>query len=147
MINTKTAIMSTVFKCSSPLRNYSKISINKMRKILSTIYGINVGRRWIFRCLEELEELGFLNRLKRYKKCAEFPYGQQSSLWSITLKGARALSLLGVKGAGKILRQIKEFIKSDDNRWPKAENSAEQFTPEQILSNKGRLKAIISDLA
>jgi len=143
----KHATMITISKCMKLERGYTKVSVNKLIELLKTWHNRNINRRWCFQITRDLEDGGFIRRRNRYKKTAQYPYGQQSSLFSITLKGAYYLLQNCVVGARELLAQIKSLMKGNDNRFPTPELKAETFTNQEIFDNKGRLKALIETLA
>lgn len=96
MNNTSILVLSIILKCTSQEeKKYSKISVNKIRELLAKLYGIHVGRRWIFRILERWINKGFLNRQPRYKNDQNGLIRQDASILTFTGKGARFIDKMG----------------------------------------------------
>jgi len=117
--NTKLSILITLFQCTSQGKNhYSLISVNKIIKLLSKIHGTQVKRRWVFQCLRDMIDLGFLSRRSRYKRYNNGQIGQLSSITAITLKGAKLLVSKKISGAVLLLKNILSWVKNKDKRFP-----------------------------
>ena len=146
MNDAKYSMLLTYFKTLKREKNYTKISNNKIRERLKTVHGKDIKRRWAFQCAADLEEQGYITRRERYDKTKEYPYGQLSSMTSITLKGAWYMVKKGVAGAMVLVKQIMAWVGTNDKRWPQEKDPGEQHTPEEIKANKARFKKLLAAL-
>lgn len=123
MNNTKFAIMSTILACLGGGRvsyKYSLISINKIIELLKKHYNIEVKRRWVFQCLRDLLDQGYISRQPRRGKNSDGAVWQKSSIIAITLKGARFLFSRQVLGAKQLISSIMAWMRDNiDKRFPK----------------------------
>lgn len=118
--NTKLAIFITIFTCTGRGKNYySLISINKIIKLLKKLHGTQVNRRWVFQCIRDIIDGGFLSRRPRYKRHRNGQINQLSSITAITLKGAKLLISKKISGAALLLKNILSWVKNQDKRFPK----------------------------
>lgn len=148
MNNTKNAIAITLFSCmSSGKKHYTCVRVNKIIELLSHIHNINVKRAWLFRCLRDLEDAGFIRRKKRWKRYDDGEFEQLSSLITFTLKGVRYLVAKRVAGAAALLKRMLNWLKKDDERWPKEEDILKPPTDEEIRKNKRRFAELIASLS
>lgn len=120
MNHTKISIFITLFTCTSQGKNhYSLISVNKIRKLLARFHETHVERRWVFQCIHDLIETGYLSRQPRYKRYKNGTINQLSSITAITLKGAKLLVAKRISGALLLLKSILAWAKNQDKRFPK----------------------------
>jgi len=120
MNNTKLSILITLFQCTGQGKNhYSLISVNKIIKLLSKIHTTQVKRRWVFQCLRDIIDAGFLSRRPRFKRHRDGTINQLSSITAITLKGAKLLVSKKISGAVLLLKNILSWAKNQDKRFPK----------------------------
>ena len=120
MNNTKAAIMVTLFACTGQGKNhYTLASIDAQIKLLSQNHKTDVGRRWVFQCLRDLIDGGYINRKSRYKKNAEGQSRRRSSMVVFTLKGLQYLSSRMVQGSRQALNTVLRYVTGDDRRWPR----------------------------
>lgn len=119
MNNTKLSILITLFACTGQGKNhYSLISINKIIELLAKRHETHVKRRWVFQCLQDIIETGYLSRRQRYKHQADGTIQQLSSITAISLKGAKLLVAKRVSGAFLLLKRILSWMKNKDKRFP-----------------------------
>mgnify|MGYP004703575905 CR=1 FL=1 len=119
MNHTKTGILVTIFKVIvKGKKHYAAPSVDSIIGLISKRHETDIHRRWAFQCLHDIEELGYITRRERFKRCPDGGYIQQSSIISISLKGARHLFNLGVEGAQTLAKQILGWIKGEDKRFP-----------------------------
>lgn len=135
--NTKLSILITLFQCTGQGKNhYSLISVNKIIKLLSKIHGTQVGRRWVFQCVRDIIDAGFLSRRPRYKRHRNGQINQLSSITAITLKGAKLLVSKKISGALLLLKNILSWVKNQDKRFPKERDilpgSFSDIDPEEL---------------
>jgi len=140
---TKMAIFITLFAGTGQGKNhYSLISVNKIRKLLARFHKTHVERRWVFQCIHDLIENGYLTRRPRYKRHRNGTINQLSSIIAITLKGARFLVAKKVSGALQLMKSILSWIKNQDKRFPVGNDllpaTSNEIDPEEIR----RLKAL-----
>lgn len=120
MNNTKFAILSTIFSClgGTDLK-YSYISIDKIILLLSHHHKVLVKRRWVFKCLQDMEFTGYLTRQQRRGIYSDGTCWQKSSIIALTLKGARFLFSKRVIGAKSLVNKICEWVRNKtDRRFP-----------------------------
>jgi len=120
MNNTKNALMVSIFAGMGQGKNhYTLASVNKQRELLSTIHKIDIGRRWNFQCLKDLEDQGYIRRKARYKKTSEGQPRRCSSMIVFTIKGLQYLAKKMVQGARRALNNTLRYVTGDDKRWPR----------------------------
>ncbi len=135
MNNTKAAIMITLFSCMSQgEKHYSRVSIDKIQKLLEKFHKIHVKRRWIFYCMAYLSSAGYITRKKRYRNNDNGLIAQIPSLLAVTVKGAKFLVSKRVTGAWKLLKNMVKYVMNKDKRWPGEKDVGipkdfEQFKP------------------
>ncbi|KAF5416010.1 MAG: hypothetical protein C5S49_05210 [Candidatus Methanogaster sp.] len=122
MNNTKFAIMSTILACSGGSRGsytYSLICINTIIEKLKQHYNIVVKRRWVFQCLRDLLDAGYISRQPRRGRNSDGSVWQKSSIIAITLRGARFLFGRRVLGAKQLIASIMQWLRNNiDRRFP-----------------------------
>jgi len=135
MNNTKQAIFLTVYRILvKGQKHYANPSVDSIIELVSQRHETDIGRRWAFQCLHDLEAAGYINRQERFRKDPDGGWKQIPSLISITLKGARKLFNQGVEGAARLCKEIMGWIRSDDKRWP---NKPIRLLPIEKLSPPG----------
>lgn len=144
MVNaSKAATLHTMFFCTDQGKNtYSRASINKILELLSKHYNINIKRRWLFQCLRDLEDRGFLKRKRRYSR---YPGGLIQgipSLWSFTLKGLHWLFKRGVTPAAALYKKMLLWLQKKDGRFPKKEDFFGPGDPQEDREAVERLKQL-----
>jgi len=83
----KSFALHTLFACTGQGKNtYTQASIDKILELLSDFHKINIQHRWLFQCLRDLEQLGYINRQIRYSPPVAGQIRQIPSLWSFTPK-------------------------------------------------------------
>jgi len=112
--------MITLFACMGQGKNhYTLASIDAQIKLLSEKHKTYVHRRWVFQCLRDLIDGGYINRKSRYKKDPEGQSRRRSSMVVFTVKGLQYLTKSMVQGARRALNTILRYVTGDDKRWPK----------------------------
>jgi len=148
MNNTKNAVAITLFATmQSGGKHYTKAGVNKIAELLKKYHAIEVKRRWLFYCLADMEEKGYIRRRERYHRQANGEMIQLSSMISFTLAGVRYLVQKRVAGAIALLKRMMAFIAGKDKRWPADPEPEKAWTAEEIQTNKRRLKTLIENLA
>jgi hypothetical protein len=89
MLNaSKSSILITLFVCiDQGKKTHTPVSINKILELLTQFYDVHIGRSWLFQCLRELEDDGYICRQRRYLRLAGGLIRSIPSLWSLTPKG------------------------------------------------------------
>ena len=132
MNNAKSAIMITLFSCmSQDKKHYSRVSIDKIQKLLAKFHKIHVKRRWIFYCMRYLMDENLITKKKRYRNDESGLINQIPSLHSFTVAGMKYLVAKRVTGAWKVLKVMIKYVLNKDKRWPKKEDIGvpEDFDP------------------
>jgi hypothetical protein len=137
MNNTKHATLVAIFSsiCQGK-KQYTKCSVGKIIILLEKYHQIKVKRRWVFQCLAFCESSGIISRKKRYRVREKGRVRQYSSLIAFTAKGAKYLMAKRVQGAFLLLKQIVEWSKKQDRRWPKTEDSGRR--PSDLPRNEAK---------
>lgn len=115
-------------------KHYCTPSIRAIQELLYQRHNIKVGRSWIFECIKNIEDDGYIARRKRYSKTPDGQVIQKSSIISITLMGARKLYDLGVAGAKHLIKSITNWLHRNDNRFPDVKKQVEKI-PEHFFEN------------
>lgn len=147
MNSTKFAILSTIFSClGGSSQKYSLISIDKIISLLLSHHKITVKRRWVFKCMQDLNSAGYLTRQQRRGTHSDGTCWQKSSIIAITLVGARYLFSKRVIGAKSLMAKICAWVKNKtDRRFP----SKSALIPSPVVNGDGdgaRLKALSNGL-
>jgi len=132
MNNSKSAIMITLFSCMSQgKKHYSRVSIDKIQKLLAKFHKIHVKRRWIFYCMRYLMDENLITKKMRYRNDESGLINQIPSLHSFTIAGMKYLVAKRVTGAWKALKVMIKYALNKDKRWPKKEDIGvpEDFDP------------------
>ena len=142
MNNTKFAILATIFFClGGKSFKYSLVSIDKIIELLKKHHNIVVKRRWVFQCIRDLIDAGFLSRKSRRGKNSDGSVWQKSSILAFTLRGARFLFSKGVMGAKNLIASILAWIRrKNDNRFP---SKTEIITDDLDGSERRRLLDLV----
>lgn len=144
MNNTKNAVMITVFSSMCQGKNhYTKTSIFKIGKNLEKYHKIHVKRRWIFYCLADILEAGFITRKSRYRNSSKGFIRQKTSLLAMTMKGLRYLVSKRVVGAWKALKTMMAWLKNKDQRWPKKTDVQGQEQENWFVPSAGDWKNLL----
>ena len=119
MNNSKAALMITLFAATGQGKNHYTVgSVDKFLSLLTKYHKIDIQRRWIFQCLKDLLDAGYITRKARYKRRDGGLIGQIPSMISFTLQGAKYLVSRRVSGAFALLKSILNFVTGKDKRWP-----------------------------
>ncbi|KKL60574.1 hypothetical protein LCGC14_2203940 [marine sediment metagenome] len=146
--NTKNAIMVTLFACTGQGKNhYTLASIDRQIELLSDKHKIDVGRRWVFQCLRDLIDAGYINRKSRYKKSTEGQSRRRSSMLVFTIKGLQYLSARMVEGSRRALNAVLRYVTGDDKRWPQLPDLVNQLDEPVDNELLGWLKQTIVGIA
>ena len=117
--STKYCLMITLFFCMGEgKKTYTRASINKILELLSRFHNVHIKRRWLFQCLRDLEDDGYINRKKRYLQRDGGLIEQIPSLWAFTFKGLRWLVSMGVTKAAGLVEKTLSWLKKKDGRFP-----------------------------
>jgi len=147
MNNTKHSIAVTLFACmSNGKSHYTKVGVRKLQELLKSFQEITAKRRWLFACLADMEGQGLIRRKARYFRNPDGTFVQLSSMITFTLAGVKYLIQKKVTGALQLLKQMLAFLARKDKRWPGQDTIAPQWAPEEVETNKRRLRALIESL-
>lgn len=127
-------------------KHYTKVSVDKIRYLLAKYHDLQIQRRWLFYCLKDMEQRGYIRRRKRYDKRGAGEIRQYSSMISFTLAGIRYLVTKKINGARELLQRMLKFINAKDKRFPFQQPTGPGPTPEQIKENRTRMRKIIDGL-
>ena len=148
MNNSKAALMITLFASTGQGKNHYTVgSVNKTLSLLKKYHKINIKRRWIFQCLKDLFDGGYITRKQRYVRRSAGIIGQIPSMIAFTLKGARYLVSRRVSGAIRLLKSILKFVTGDDQRWPSAENFVPSPARGKKKTNQRELTKLLDNIA
>lgn len=141
---TKASIIITLFSCMGQGKNYyTRVSVNKIIKLLGKIHKIHVKRRWIFCCLRDLEDKGYITRKQRYANDHNGLISQIPSLIAFKVGGLKYLVKKKVTGAWGSLRKMIKWVAGKDRRWPgKKDFDDGSWKPEDPGERK-RLNALL----
>lgn len=144
---TKLSIMILLARLSSKGGNhYVKPAPAKILQLLEKYQKIKISRRWLFQCLRDLENAGYIKRKQRYDTRQVETWKQLSSMISFTLEGAEFLACRSIQGASDIKKRILAWLnQKNDKRWPKAKETAHQEPPRQN-TDPFSIDSIISNL-
>lgn len=119
MNDSKSSLMLTIFfSTGQGKKHYTVSSISAFQNNLQKYHKIKIKRRWIFYCFRWLLDEGYIRRKERYRNYNNGLIRQIPSMITITLKGVVWLVSKGVAGAKKIYKNMVQFLKSGDKRWP-----------------------------
>jgi len=123
MTNTRTALMVTMFACMGfGHKHYTQARIDTILNLLKSKHGIEVKRRWLFNILKNFEDNGFITRKKRWKNEEGGAINELPSLYAFTIKGAKQLYQLGIKGSKRLLDSLLNWFMKEDKRFPEPED-------------------------
>jgi len=147
MNNTKHAVAVALFASTQNGRNhYTKASAHRLRELLAQYHGIQIQRRWLFKCLADMEEQGLIRRKKRYDRREHGTIRQFSSMITFTLEGLRYLVAKKVEGAASLFKRTLDWLKQKDKRFPRVAEIAAGITPEEAGENIKRLRGLIAGI-
>lgn len=147
MNHTKTAALITIYRILVKAnKHYCHPSVNSIIDLICKRHHTNIHRRWAFQCLHDIEAAGYITRRTRFKHCPDGGYIQETSLISITLKGARHLFDLGVEGAQRLTKEILGWIKGGDTRFPEYKKQPELTPISQRGGNPTTIANVLSSL-
>lgn len=87
-------------------------------ELLKKFHSIEIGRRWFFQCMLDLETTGLMRRQRRWISLPGPTIESDSSLWWFTLRGAKFLVSKSIRGAGELLKLMTTWLHRDDQRRP-----------------------------
>lgn len=147
MNNSKAALMITLFSCMGQgKKHYTVGSVNKILSLLEKYHKIDIQRRWIFQCLKDLLDAGYIARKARYKRRGNGLIGQIPSMISFTLQGAKYLVSRRVTGAFALLKNILKFVTGKDQRWPNVENVTDPRAVKKQKTNQRELTKLLDKI-
>ncbi|MDD2777566.1 MAG: hypothetical protein PHI16_01545 [Methanocellales archaeon] len=148
MNKSKNALIITLFVCmDNGRKHYTKVRIDKILELMRLYHGINIKRRWVFSCINDLETQGYIKRKKRFKNQEEGHIYQLSSLISLTLCGAKYLLSKNVQGARNLYNALMNWIKRKDKRFPTGKDILPGLSPGEIEINLAKVRKLLSDIA
>jgi len=147
MNNTKHAVAITLFASTkNGAVHYTKASVKKLLILLAKYHDKQIQRRWLFYCLADAEGAGLIRRKVRYHRKQDGTFVQLSSMITFTLAGVKYLVQKKIVGALELLKRMLAFIAGKDKRWPNTPDVAPKWTPEEMTTNRRRLKALVENL-
>ena len=147
MNRTKHAVMIAIFaSMQNGAKHYTKASVRRIRELLAEYHGIQIQRRWLFYCLADAEGAGLIRRKVRYHRKQDGTFVQLSSMITFTLAGVKYLVQKKIVGALELLKRMLAFLAGKDKRWPSTPDVAPKWTPEEMTTNRRRLKALVENL-
>lgn len=90
--------------------------------LLQKYHGIEIGRRWFFQCMLDLETAGYMRRQRRWLKLTGPEIRSDSSLWWFTIRGAKFLVSKSIRGAQELLKSMLTWMHRGDDRRPTAQD-------------------------
>jgi len=145
MNNTKHAVAVALFASTqNGKQHYTKASEHRLRELLAQFHGIQIQRRWLFKCLADMEKEGLIRRKKRYDHQEHGKIRQFSSMITFTLEGLRYLVTKKVEGATVLFKKMIAWLKQKDHRFPRVAEIAAGISPEEAAENIKRLKGLIA---
>jgi hypothetical protein len=143
----KNALLISLFKLQEGRnKHYSSPRVDALLGLMEKHHRKKIRRRWLFQCLRDTEDGGYVVRKKRYRKNEDGEVEQISSLWSFTLKGAQYLFKKCVSGAGNLVKRILQWLNKGDDRWPQPKESAPNIERAAIQGGMTKLKYILPGL-
>ena len=100
-------------------KNYFTPSVESIKNSLKAFHNLSVNKSWIYKCLADLDETGFITRQKRYVRLPGGQFKSKISMLSFTYKGIKWLHALGIPDLNGLMKSMLSFAKSGDKRWPK----------------------------
>ena len=143
-MNTKGAIMTTIFASTSQGKNhYTVTSVDAILENLKKYHGIVIKRRDLFYHLERLESEKYIHREQRYRNDEAGLITQIPSMITFPLKGIVYFTKNCVKGAKEIYKSMVKWLNKEDKRYPEQKDfddgSYKPGTPEERERLKGLL--------
>jgi hypothetical protein len=114
--------------------------------LLLKFHGIEIGRRWFFQCMLDLETAGYMRRQRRWLKLPGPEIRSNSSLWVFTIRGIKFLVSKSIRGAQELLKSMLSWMHRGDNRRPTEKDLAgtgEAIDREEAII---RIKTLIRDI-
>ena len=144
LVNTKSSLLITLWSVyQAGGRNYTTMSWHQGLKLLVKYHHISVKRRWFFYCMRTFIDEGLIARKPRYNRGNNGSILQLSSLITFTLKGLKHLSRNKVTGAFKALKNMINWLKSKDNRFPRVADVLPDMPAEERVDNIRKLKLLL----
>lgn len=100
----------------------------------------------MFKCLADMEEMGYIRRKQRFMNRENGRIRQYSSLVTFTLSGIRYLVSQKVEGARNLMRRMLDWLKRKDGRFPDADDLAAGPSPEQAAQNREMIGRLIAGI-
>jgi hypothetical protein len=107
--------------------------------LLLKFHGIEIGRRWFFQCMLDLETAGYMRRQRRWIKHPEPQIESDSSLWWFTIRGMKFMVSKSIRGAQELLKSMLTWLHLGDDRRPTAKDLL-SMTP--FMDREAALKKI-----
>jgi len=143
----KASIMITLFACTGQgKKHYTVTSVQKISGLLRKYHKIEIQRRWIFQCLKDLLDAGYITRKQRYKRRDGGLIRQIPSMISFSLRGAKYLVSRRVSGAIQLLKNILRFVIGDDQRWPNVEHVTDPGADGKKKANQRELTKLLDQI-
>jgi hypothetical protein len=147
MNRTKHALIISLFASTrNGNKHYTKAAPDKLQSLLKSYHAIDIKRRWLFKCLSDMENAGYIRRKKRFRNIEEGKIRQYSSMITFTLEGIKYLVSKKIEGANLLLKKMLSWLKSKDKRFPKSDDIFSPPPPEIAELNLQRLKLLMQNL-
>ena len=114
--------------------------------LLQKYHGIEIGRRWFFQCMLDLEEAGFMHRQRRWIKHPDPRIESDSSLWWFTIRGVKFLVKKSIRGAQELLKSMLTWLHRGDDRRPTARDLASGDPLTDQAEVLDRIRKLIRDI-
>jgi len=108
-------------------------------ELLKNFHHIDIHYRWLFQCLTDLEEAGYITRQKRWDPKSLPTIHRLPALLAITIKGTKYLTSGMVEGSRKLYHQMLSWLNRKDHRFPKPQDI---YGLQCITSRGGDLKKL-----
>ncbi len=119
---------------------------NTILKLLATHHLIEIERRWLFQCMRDLQDSGYLYRKIRRRRNENGELRSLSSLCWLTMKGAKFLASRMVSGAREIVNAMIDWIHKDDKRPPRNQDFMPTDTPLSREKSLVKLKELLAGI-
>jgi len=114
--------------------------------LLQKFHGIEIGRRWFFQCMLDLEVAGFMRRQRRWIQHPDPRIESDSSLWWFTIRGARFMCSKMIRGSQQLLHSMLNWINRGDDRRPTAKDLSDSGQGTDQSDALKRIRQIIKDI-
>lgn len=114
--------------------------------LLQQFHDIDIGRRWFFQCMADLEDAGLIRRQRRWKILPINQIRSKSSLWWFTIRGAKFLVSKSIRGAQELLKSMLTWLHRGDDRRPTTRDLVDAVETVDQADALKRISALIRDV-